>query len=133
MKIGVLTIAILMFSTSLVADENVILGYFQKENPDITEVHIIEYVSNYYHEGGLLVARGIKPTNSFTGNWNDELFGVFHTDKNMEIINALEFIPTKRWHDYCAEVKRKEFSHFVVRFYGCTYSDVEIVREYNVD
>jgi len=133
MKIIALVIALCFVSNATVASEKELLSYFQEKNPDITEVQIIEYVSNYYLAGGLLVARGIKPANTFTGNWNDELFGVFHTRNDLKIIKALEFLPTRRWHDYCAEVKGNFPSTFTVRFYGCSYNDLELTREYKIE
>ena len=128
-----LIIIALLFSVQAFADNSDILGYFQKVNPEIKEVQVIEYVSNYHFDNGILVVRGIKPVNSFTGNWSDELFGIFTTNKNMEIVDILEFIPTKRWHDYCVEVKREKLSHFIVRFHGCSYNDQEVLRRYIVE
>ena len=133
MKIFVLPILLLAFTPTLSAEESELLNYFQGKNPEITEVVIIEYVSNDKHPSGLLVARGRKPSNTFTGDWNDELFGIFHTNKDKNIVNVLEFIPTKRWHDYCASVKKKGLNSYLVSFYGCTYKDERMEIEYKIE
>lgn len=132
-KIIVFLSFMMFLSTSIAANENKVLSYFQKKNPNITEVQIIEYVSNYHFANGLLVVRGIKPANKFTGNWDDELFGIFQTNKDLKITRAIDFITTKRWHDYCVDVKRMKLSHYIVRFYGCSYSDSEMIREYVIE
>jgi len=133
MKISVFIIFALTFSASVYADNGALLNYFQEENRNITEIRIIEYVSNYYLDGGLLIVRGVKSANSFTGNWNDELFGIFYTNNDLKVIKPLEFIPTKRWYDYCVEAKRKGLNSFVVRFFGCSYADEKMTREYKVE
>lgn len=132
MKLFIFATLSLLYPVLSYADESALLTLFQGQNKNISEVQMLEYVSNYERGGGLLVARGIKPADNFTGNWNDELFGVFKVDKKMKVIKALEYVPTKRWHDYCVEVSRVP-SRFKVRFYGCSYFDQELVREYKIE
>lgn len=116
-------ISAIVIAAPVFAGDQLLLNYFRNENPNITKIQVIEYVSNYHLTDGLLVARGTRSAETFTGNWKDELFGIFRTNKNLEVLNVMEFVPTRRWHDYCVQVDRKRPSHFVVRFYGCTYYD----------
>lgn len=122
----------MFYAVESYAHEAELLALFQSQNTDIAEVEILEYASNANFEGGLLVARGMKRAREFTGNFRDELFGVFYTEKNMKNIKALDYIPTKRWFDYCVDISKITIGHFKVRFYGCTYNDQELIREYSM-
>lgn len=133
MKITLLISVIIINTAPVFADDPFLLGYFRNENPNITDVQLIEYVSNYHLADGLLVARGTRPGKTFTGNWKDELFGIFRTNKNLEVIKVMEFVPTRRWRDYCVEIDRKQPGQFVVRFYGCSYYDELVVREFDLE
>lgn len=129
----VFSISILLLAMSSPAHGVELLTYFQKQNPEIIDIQILDYTSSDYLTDGLLVVRGTTLSKTFIGKWENELFGVFYVDSRLEIKQALEFIPTKRWYDYCVETQSNESREFFLNFYGCTYLDQKMVRKYSPD
>ena len=80
------------------------LNEFKKKNANIDVVDILDtrWASSSKETGYVVVARGYrKEQRSFSGNWEDELFGFFVVDRRLsQILMKLDVVPTPRWHDY---------------------------------
>jgi hypothetical protein len=72
----------------------------------------------------VLVAHGIRADRRFSGDFSDELFGVFVVDDSLtRIIRVLEVLPTPRWLDYEMRIERVSMDSVWIAGKGATYSD----------
>lgn len=85
------------------------LNEFKTKNANIDIVDILDtrWAASSKETGYVVVARGYrKEQRSFSGNWEDELFGFFVVDRRLSrILKRLDIVPTPRWHDYWYTVK----------------------------
>ena len=75
---------------------------FQTKNPRLQRVNILERRSfSVPGSGSLVLARAIRADESFSGDFNDELFCVFKTSPDDRSVEAvIHCLPTPRWNDY---------------------------------
>ena len=93
---------------------------FQKRNPNITHIKIIDMrptlteVPKY-----LVLGWGIRADRTFRGNFEDELFGLFLVDELLSRVErVIDFIPTPRWHDTVMRITRVTASEAVLEAVG---------------
>jgi hypothetical protein len=119
---------LIVLSGTVVADEtkkqtpaqcvtivDLLLSEFQKKNEKINTVDIQD-IKQVWNVGYVIAARGYrKEQDSFSGNWDDELFGFFQVDPRLNgILRKIDVVSTIRWHDYWYKVKEATWGELIV-------------------
>jgi hypothetical protein len=116
--------------------ENSLLGelreVFQKRNPAIEHVAILDLKALYYNLGGcVFVGWGIRGDQMSHDDANNELYGVFVADSKLtRITQVLEIMKTPRWQDYGLFIETLTADSVVIVGRGLTYGDQRIRRVY---
>jgi hypothetical protein len=132
---SILTLAVLLLPVLASAAEcagllDAIRATFQQQNPLIQDVQILDVkpkLSKYW-----VIGRGIREDYTFSGSFDDELFGVFVVDPTLTSIEVvLDMFPTKRWGDYELWIDSYTMARLKVRGHGATYRDHEFEATYD--
>jgi hypothetical protein len=131
----VLALAVLLLPVVASAAEcpgllDAIRANFQQKNPLIQYVQILDVKpkrSKYW-----VIGRGIREDHTFSGSFDDELFGVFVADPTLTRIEVvLDVFPTKRWGDYELWIDSYSMERLTVRGHGATYRDQKFQATYH--
>ncbi len=111
------------------------LTLLQRRSESIGEITFLQLLPFYGRNTGyLLLVHGIRADKRFSGDFNDELFGLFVIDQAFEkVVRVIDIIPTRRWNDYSVEIKRGDDNSILVVCQGATYGDQRIVKRYPAD
>ena len=110
---------------------DMMLVEFQKRNERINAV-VVQDIKKVWNSGYIIAARGYRTDqNSFSGSWDDELFGFFQVDSRLDgILRKIDVVPTVRWHDYWYEVKEATWQELIVE--GTDGYGANTIRKYDL-
>lgn len=81
----------------------------------------------------LILARGIRPDLRFSGNFEQELFGLFLFDDSLTTITrTVAMIPTRRWADYAVKIVKVWKDSVAVHGEGMAYGDQQFDGRYSL-
>ena len=104
---------------------------FNKTNPRIARIGILDVEGWHLLGPRVVVAWGIRPDLNFSGDFSDELFGVFLTDDSLTVISrVLDVFATPRWLDYYVRIQKLTMDSVIVVGEGMTYGDEPMRRAY---
>ncbi len=136
---------ILLFFVALVAPDAIAaeapsvmqqaLTLLQKKNSSIGKITFLQLMPFYGRNTRyLLLVHGIRADVRFSGDFNDELFGLFVVDQSFErVLRVIDIIPTRRWNDYSVEIKLGGDGSILAVCKGATYGDQPVIKRYSTD
>ncbi len=122
-------------TSTVVSGENPLIGAlrteFQKKNPKLTRVGVLDLDAWFFKGPRLVLAWGIVGDYTFRGDFNDEMFGVFVVDESLtHIERVVDIFPTRAWYDYHVRFGRLTGDSVEVLGRGDTYGDDPTLRAY---
>ena len=104
---------------------------FQKSNPKLARVGVLELRSWYTTGPRIVVAWSIVPDFKFRGDFKDEMFGVFVVNDSLSHVERIvDIFSTPRWFDYEVRIGRLTADSVEVIGQGATYSDEPMRKSY---
>lgn len=112
----------------------VLKSAFQERNTKIETVRIVDTKPPYpgapHH---LVIGWGIRKDLRFTGQFDDELFGLFLMNADLtKIEKTLDVFATPRWFDYQIRIESSTIDQVTIVGKGGTYSDSKMRRTYQL-
>lgn len=102
---------------------------FQKKTPSVETVYVLD--SREWHGSRWVLARGIRKDQSFQGNFDEELFGVF-LFKGSTLIETLDLFRTERWNDYRVSITTLTDTALRLKGAGDMYGDSPMHKTYDI-
>ena len=104
---------------------------FQKRNPKLTKVGILDLRAPDFLGPRLVLGWAIVDDLAFRGDFNDEMFGLFVVNENLTTVeHVVDMFATKRWFDYEVRLSRFSADSVEVVGKGATYGDEPMSHKY---
>jgi hypothetical protein len=104
---------------------------FQRTNPRIVKVTIIEVRAWDIFGPRAVVATGIRSDMNFSGDFTDELFGIFLANDSLtQVTKVIDKFRTPSWLDYNIRIESLSSDSIIVAGEGATYRDLPMRKAY---